>query len=222
VIGPLSSVSVALSVTRVFVEPAEPSFNAGVTVRGAATFAHPDGMTGVGGKQVLSVRLEGSQVPMTLPLDEPPPLDDPLLPEDPPLLDDPALLEEPLLPEEPLPLDAPPLLEEPPLPEELPPLEEPPLLDTPPLLVLEVPPLPEEPPVLDVPLLPEEPPLPPEFDGGPESEEPHALIGRNATAERIPTYAMPRNDMTDSSSVRMSHSTDAVACARTLDVAATS
>jgi hypothetical protein len=180
-----------------------------VTVRGAGTFAHPVGITGVGGRQVLSIRLDGSHVPMMPPppLDEPPldepPLDELLPPEELPfpeelVPDDPPFDEAP--PDDPPVLEAPPLLD-------VPPPEEPPALDEP---------FPDDPPVLDVPA-PDEP-LPPDelllveaslpepplllLDMSelplPLSEEPQPLTGRNATAPSTPTYAKPRIDISDS------------------------
>jgi hypothetical protein len=166
----------------VFFDDADLSFSAGVTLRGAATLAQPVGGCGCGGRQVVSVRFDGSQFPMTL---------GPVGCEELPLV---LLL--PLLPpplDVPLAFDVPPPLDELVPPGDEPLLEDPP--DAPlPLLLLPALPLlpalllPWFPLVLLVTLL----------DGVPESAEPHAQMGRSAAAPRIPMYANPRDDMTDS------------------------
>ena len=168
VMSPLSNVSVAVSGTSVFLPPA----TVGVTVRGAATIAHPVGSVGWGGRHALSVRFDGLQEPITPPRLPPsgalpPSPDEPLvlpLPDAPPSAERP-----PSSDDEPLVLPLP----DAPAPEvELPP----PLLPAP-LLPPEV----EVPPLLPAPLLPLDVPLP--FELVLLGEElPHALSKATATA----------------------------------------
>src|SRR5450432_4083122 len=200
VIAELSRVSVAVSGTRLFFEPADLSFAAGATVRGAGTFAQLAGITGSGGRQARSVRLDGSHVPITLgpivapppvPL-EPPALVAPPVPDPPPVVTAPPLpAAAPALVPPPVPLE-PPVLIAPPVLDALPVPVEPPEL---PAAVPGEPPVPAAPPVDELPT-PGPPPEP--VEAGPaELEEPHAPNCSKARAPRIPRHESLVGELSD-------------------------
>ena len=172
-----------------FFEPADLSLGAVATVRGAGTLVQPVGITGSGGKQVLSARLEGSQLPITLgpvpmappvPFEPPTPVPVPVV--DAPVIDpgaDPGVAPGP--PPGPPRLLAPPVLAT--LPVVLPELGAP------------------EPPVLAAAALVDEPAVPgaptePAEAGPLEMEPTHAVMERSARPPRIPRREGPFDDPT--------------------------